>query len=290
MKQLALAIVGKQSSFLGYPLHVNHGRVCYLSTEDEQIATWRVLEKQIIGSGIIPANDSLVFVFDLAGLQAYLREKGDTLDLIIVDTFADIFQGNPNNLVDVRSNLSRISDLVRGHNVCMVFVHHNVKYSDRADPDKNKMNGSQALEAKLRSLRDLRLGRSGHNNERIMTVIKGNHLPQDQKCIPHTLELNPEHLLFTHQGLSGLSVTIRTNGRYDKDLWLARMARRRDLGESFRTAVAYFREEMPGEDIPSETWFKENFRDIGGQSNPNEEERPTGPALVIEGVQRLSSH
>ena len=284
LKQFALAIVTRQTEFLGLPLHAVHGRVCYVATEDEQTATWRVLHKQIQGSGMNPADDSLVFVFDPEQLEEYLKEKGDVLDAVIVDTLGDTLVGNPNNLIDVRNNLRKYSEIARKYNLCIVFVHHNVKNSEKSDADKNKMNGSQALEARLRCVLDLRLGRQ--NNERELTVVKCNHLPQDQKNVPHVLELHPEHLLFTYKG-QAIATGASSGSRYDKELWVNRMARRRELKESFRTAIEYLKKELPGEDIPSETWFKENCKDMGGQPEPKIEGSPIETITTIEPIHKM---
>ena len=288
MKQFALAITSRQTTFLGKPLSVVHGRVCYLSTEDEQIGTWRVLEKQMEGSAMHPLkDDSLIFIFDFEQLIEYIKEHGNTLDCVIIDTFPDTFAGNPNNLVDVRSNVKKFSDIARQYNLTVVLVHHNVKNSEKGEPDKNKMNGSQALEAKLRCVLELRLGRV-NSNERLLTVIKCNHLPQEQKNIPQILELNGEHLLFTHTGEQRGSVSTSSTARFDREVWIQRMLRCKEKGMSYSAGVDFLKEELPTERVPSETWFKEHCKEAVGQPDIKASDRPTTSDPLIEALWKTS--
>lgn len=151
VRQLAISVATKQDAFLGSPLNVNHGRVCYIATEDEQYGTKPVLEKQLTGFGLDKADD-LYFKFDSTDFLKDTTEflSKSKVDLIVIDAWLDIFKGNPNDASAVRNEINPWYSLAKKHECCILLLHHNVKNSEKSGPDKNKLNGSQALDRVLK--------------------------------------------------------------------------------------------------------------------------------------------
>ncbi len=281
VRQLAISIATKQKTFLGSPLNVNHGRACYIATEDEQYGTKPVLQKQLKGFGF-DALDTLHFDFESENfykdVETFLSEF--RVDLIVIDAWLDIFQGNPNDAAAVRSELKPWFRLAKKHECCFLLLHHNVKNSENSDPNKNKLNGSQALEAKLRCIFELRMAANAPSDERHLTIIKGNYLPPEQKNKPWILKLDSESMLFTKIGESTRLDGVAKRKGYDRDLWLARYKEVAKDGLSIKSVVGILDEKFPDEEVPKMTWFKENKVAMDGRSNGIENDRPTALASL----------
>lgn len=275
-RQLALAVATNQEEFLNYPLNVKHGKACYIATEDEHYGTKSVLEKQLTGFGI-KGTESLQFIFEsqnfLAELTMFL--KNNMVDLVVVDAWADIFIGNPNINTDVRRALNPWSDLAKKYECCIVMLHHNVKNSEKSKPDKNMLIGSQAMEAKLRCVLELR--QADNTDERHLTILKGNYLPQEVKKKPFVLKLDPNSLLFTNTSKI-IEYTSNSKAKlYDKTLWLKRFEECRLEADSDRDTIGILEKKYPEEKVPKRSWFVENIKMVDGQSNAKEKDRPTIP-------------
>ncbi len=277
-RQLALAVATGQKEFLNSTLNVKHGRALYVSTEDEHTGTKRVLEKQLEGFDI-DGTDKLQFIFEtqniLEELALFLRDN--PADLIVVDAWADIFNGNPNNNIDVRQALKPWDELAKRHECCIVMLHHLVKNADKAEPDKNKLIGSQALEAKLRCILELRLG--ALPDERLLTILKGNYLPPEIKNKPNVLKLDSSCLVFSNSSKTASTVNKKSK-QYDKEVWRKRFQDCRTETASDRKVIGMLRVKYAGEEIPGRSWFVENLKDVVGLSIPIENDQPTSTLLT----------
>lgn len=262
LRQLAIAVSLHQKEFLGYPLRPKHGRGIYVCTEDDVEGIAAILHQQI-GNADWKRISSLQFLFDahdlLKRLDAMLTQA--PADIVVIDVWSDIFTGNPNNWVDVRQNLSPLKDLSRRHNCLIVVLHHTTKNSEKNAPDKNKLNGSQAIEAKLRSLLELRNGTNPH--ERLLFVLKSNYMPREQKEEGLVLQINPKWLLFSNTGrkisLSGANTNVHK--AYDPAVWIPRMEKlRKTNGLSYEKARNTLVEQYGVDEVPGVTWFKNQQR------------------------------
>ena len=278
VRQLAIAVATKQKTFLGSPLNVNHGRVCYIATEDEQYGTKTVLKKQLKGFGV-EKLDNLHFKFESTNFykatKAFLSKN--KADLIIVDAWLDIFLGNPNDPAAVRRELNPWHSLALQHECCILLLHHLVKNSENTEPNKNRLNGSQGLEAKLRLILDLRAVNNGVPNERQLTIIKGNYLPPEMKNKPWILTLNPDTMLFTKTGARAQFEGVAKKKGYNREKWLERYSDASKNGGSIKSVVGILEDQFPDEEIPSVTWFKENRLASDGRCHSKEDDRPTIP-------------
>ena len=264
LRQLALAIISGATEFLGMPLNVITGHVIYISTEDGIISLNQSLPKQKDGMGI--NNDcmnQLHFLIDDQDIIFELKKKLETIeaDLIIVDSMSDTFDGNANDFVGVRAYMRCLKKLCRDYNCSVILLHHNTKNSEKGAPDKNKLNGSQAWEAKMRSLFELRLGET--YNQRLLTILKGNYIPQELKKQSIIIDFDGDHLLFnttgTVYGGTGAAKKQEFSHKYNRAYWVELMwEMRNDTDISYEEARSQLVAIHPEEKVPSTTWFKEN--------------------------------
>lgn len=105
--------------------------------------------------------------------------KAEKTDLVIIDAYSDIFEGNSNDLGNVRKFLNRFEKLAQENDCAIIFLHHTGKRTELGSPSKNNIIGSQGFEAKMRIVWDLR--KMEGNPNRFFQVTKGNYLPESQK-------------------------------------------------------------------------------------------------------------
>ena len=141
LRQLAMAIISGATEFLGKPLHINGGDVIYISTEDGVIGLQESLQKQVTGMQIDKERlNQLHFLFDDQDIFSEILEQLKTrkVELIIVDSMSDTFEGNANDFVGVRAYMRSLKRLCRDFGCSVILLHHNVKNSEKSSPDKNK--------------------------------------------------------------------------------------------------------------------------------------------------------
>lgn len=181
LRQLAIYIVLKKTHFLGHELNVRHGRVIYFSTEDNQVSVNALLKKQIDKS-INPLDlKGLCYIFNAENTLKVIEEqlKAEKTDLVIIDAYSDIFEGNSNDLGNVRRFLNKYERLAQENDCAIIFLHHTGKRTELGSPSKNNIIGSQGFEAKMRVVLDLR--KQDGSSNRLFQVTKGNYLPESQK-------------------------------------------------------------------------------------------------------------
>lgn len=173
-RQLALAVCNGDKDFLGKPLNTIHKRVIYISTEDSEVSM-KVLLKRQAGDAYIEASKMLRLGFNVTKVFPLLaRElKKQRTDLVVIDVWSDLYGDNPNDFAKVRANLNEFTKLANTFKTCICIVHHNTKHSKDAEPSKTNLNGSQAIEAKLRTLLELR---AISDDAKQLTVLKGNYI------------------------------------------------------------------------------------------------------------------
>ncbi|MCT4235561.1 AAA family ATPase [Elizabethkingia anophelis] len=209
LRQLALSIALNHDSFIGYKINTVTRNVIYISTEDDSMSTSISLKKQIRGlypDGNIPEHElnHLKFIFDInlgesdeSNLYKILEKDLNTIgaDIVIVDAFTDIFSGDINSSTKVREFLNYFSKLSREYNCLILFLHHTGKRTDKYTASKDNVLGSQAFEAKMRVLLELK-HHPNDDSKRTLTITKGNYLSSDIKKYSKILRFDEEKLLF----------------------------------------------------------------------------------------------
>ncbi len=171
LRQLALSVALGLDNFLGYKIDTKTRNVIYIRTEDDSTSTSISLKRQIKGLKTFnefpdESLNHLKFIFDFnftsndddnlfKKLENDLSTHG--ADLIIIDAFTDIFSGDINSSTKVREFLNTFSTLSKKHNTLILFLHHTGKRTDKFTASKDNVLGSQAFEAKMRVLLELKL-------------------------------------------------------------------------------------------------------------------------------------
>lgn len=260
LRQLALEVIRRSKDFLGAKLNVRSGRVIYISTEDGIHATAAALKTMMKVHDVTKEQrDNLVFIFDVEDVEKEINSMliDPHVDLIIVDCLGDVFSGNVNEQNSIRQYFKPIKALAERYECAVLFLHHNVKGSEKAVPDKNKMVGSQAIAGKMRSVMELRLG--DMLNERLLSLIKGNYVSADAKSAATSLIFDRESLLFSrgNRKVQLSSLAANKASKFDKDVWLPRLKKTPDnIGIAKR--IQMLEKMYPGETVPRKTWFVEN--------------------------------
>ena len=145
--------------------------------------------------------ENLEFIFEYDNLLKTLTGKLDEnpVDLIIIDAFTDVFSKEINANTQVRTFLNLYSSLAHKHNCLILFLHHIGKRTQTKTPSKDNIIGSQAFEAKMRVVMELRP--NTHKPNLIdLWVLKSNFLEAKYKQKSYVLELN-ENMFFKNTGL-----------------------------------------------------------------------------------------
>ena len=201
LRQLAVSMVYGDEDFLGFKMKSSCNNVLYVSTEDGEMATSVWLNKYF---GQEKSKDDILsrlnFIFSTDGIISNLRDtvKKNCIDLIIVDSYADLFTGSMNNSNEVRGFLNQYDNLVNEFGTTVIFLHHTKKSSAGSRPNKNNILGSQGFEAKMRSV--MMLTKDNDNkSHRHLCVVKNNYMPETNKSESFVLKFN-EQLAFENTG------------------------------------------------------------------------------------------
>tara|TARA_R110000868_G_scaffold53666_12_gene168276 strand:+ start:2232 stop:3332 length:1101 start_codon:yes stop_codon:yes gene_type:complete len=218
LRQLSLEIALKQDTFLGFKLNSTHNRVIYVSTEDDTHSVGFAITKQI--NQIKEDNKqvdlkllkNLNFIFDSENLLKTLekRIKKKPVDLVVIDAFADVFNKEINANTQVRQFLRGYDLLSKKYNFLMIFLHHTGKRTQGKTPSKDNIIGSQAFEAKMRSVIELKPQNSKLSSKRDLWVLKANFLKQEFKDKCYVLEFG-DNLLFSNTGNRGATTNNKLN-------------------------------------------------------------------------------
>jgi RecA-family ATPase len=206
IRAFGLQIVGEANEILGNKVNATQRRVLFYSSEDDRTSTAFFLQKNNKHFNY-PSDkiQRLEFVFEiersfLSELEAHLKLV--KYDLIILDNLADLFAlsgfNSLNDATQVRNFLQPFSLIAERYGCTVVFIHHLKKGRENEEPTKNNINGSQAIEAKMRFLIEIR--RDPNDQEKMhLCITKGNSFSSEQK--EKSIELiRDENLVFHSTG------------------------------------------------------------------------------------------
>jgi len=234
LRQFAIANVLKENSFLGNPLNVRHGRALYLATEDSKMSMQFALQNSIDTAKVKPSQlQELCYLINPANPYSAIEEqlKAAKTDLVIIDSFADVFRGNLNDNTAVRTFLDRYQRLSEKHDTLFIFLHHTRKSAENGNASKNNVNGSQGFEAKMRLVMELK--KPDNSNRRDLYFTKGNYLPESLKSQAMQLTFdNKQHFqLIGSNPVSNSNSKSRTFSKEEKDkiMKIAEPLRKQDM-------------------------------------------------------------
>ena len=186
---LAIAICCDDNEVLGMEIRKEHGSVIIVCTEDSAndicVRLTALLGEKKLNQG------KLRFIFETGDIPMKLKEELERqpADLVIMDTFRDLFRGNLNDSIDVSKFLEPYKVLAKKNKLLFLFCHHIGKGKENnAAPSKNDVLGSQGIESACRTVLMLK---KRADSKRVLTVVKGNHLPEEVKNQGIVLEFDP---------------------------------------------------------------------------------------------------
>ena len=183
LRQLATAVALGDSTFLGFRLNTRNRRAIYVSTEDDEGHVRFLLRVQSEVRGLpASAYDGLSYLFETEDVLSDLQEMLSQYpaDLIILDAYSDLFTGQLNDAQQVRAFLSGFHQMAVRFKCAVILLHHTGKYKDEQQPSKHHVVGSQAFEAKMRLVLELRPDVLDADTLHLC-ILKGNYLPNAQK-------------------------------------------------------------------------------------------------------------
>ncbi|MFE8423765.1 AAA family ATPase [Tenacibaculum sp. ZH5_bin.1] len=234
LRQLALSIALKKDDFLGFKIKAKHNKVIYVSTEDGPFSVSYSIRKQV--KNICNSEDdidliqNLKFIFDSENLYRDLEESLSEapVDLIIIDAFTDVFTGEINANTQVRKFLNKYDTLAKKNDCLIVFLHHTGKKTQYNKPSKDSVIGSQAFEAKMRAVIEIR-NNLKVKNQKELWVLKANFLENKEKAKSHILNFD-YNLVFSNSGQRSYISENKSNNDKIKN----KIIQLREKGFSFR--------------------------------------------------------
>lgn len=201
LRHLAINISSGCEEFLGFQINAIHNRVIYVSTEDDDNAVSYLIHKH--NETLLKPSSSfrkLIYVFDTYKLLRKLEKmvKAYPTDLIIVDTFSDLYSGEMNQTNRIRSYLHDFALFARKHKCLILMLHHTGKRTEDLPPSKNNLLGSQGFEAKMRLVLELRKDQDDHDI-RHLCIVKSNYLSKEYKDASYVLKFDSD-MLFVNTG------------------------------------------------------------------------------------------
>jgi len=202
-RQLCIQVAMGKTDFIGFKINPVYNKAIYVATEDNIENTRFLLSKQMTGLGE-EAKENLRFMFadtmeqDDILIQLDKALTAEPADLVVVDSFGDIFKGgDTNNNMAMRNTVKTFDKIAKNHNCLILFVHHVNKGAYRIAPAQEHIQGGAGLLQKVRLAIQLS---EGDGNIRYFSVVKGNYCPKEFKQNSLILNFSEETFLFSNTG------------------------------------------------------------------------------------------
>lgn len=241
LRQLSLSIAFKKEYFLGNKLNCKTNKVIYVSTEDDSNSVSTAIRKQINYMISQEKNldltllKNLHFIFETENLLSKLKKrlKNDPCDLIVIDAFSDVFAKDINANTQVRQFLHDYHNIARTYKCLIIFLHHIGKNTQKNAPSKDSIIGSQAFEAKMRAVIELRPNKY-KDNYKDLWVLKANFLDSTFKNKSYVLEMTSD-LIFKQTGVRNSKIQ---NSKKENDAIVEKVEELKNKGLSYRKIEA----------------------------------------------------
>lgn len=257
-RQLCIQVAFGIKSFIDFELNPIHNRSIYVATEDNADNTRYLMNRQMQGLGHTP-KENLRFIFaDTMEQEEILKSLDEELtkapaDLVVIDSFGDIFKGgDSNNNMAMRNTVKTFDKIAKKHNCLILFVHHINKGAYRQAPGQEHIQGGAGLMQKVRL--GIQLS-EGENNTRYFTVVKGNYCPKEYKQNSIVLDFSEDTFIFQNTGKLIPTNELGTQPNEDKK-------------EEKYNELESIAEEIFGDQLVSYSNFVKRFCEITGKSIP----------------------
>lgn len=173
--------------FIGFKIKPATRNSIYVSTEDDKYSISSRMQK-FKGCDENKLGN-IRFIFDTENLPEKLESelKKQQVDLVVIDTFSDIYTDEMNQINKVRSFMNEYFNLASRYECLFVFNHHTGKTAEDKLPSKHNSIGSTGFEGKARMVMELRQDYEDLG-KRHLCIVKGNYLASHYK--DRSYELN----------------------------------------------------------------------------------------------------
>ncbi len=201
LRGLAIAVCAGADEYVGFRLQQRYSRALYISTEDDEQAVRFLLHRHNNELHLpIEAFSGLSFIFSpdnvTESVEGFLSRH--PTDLVVIDAFADIYEGALNENNRVRAFLQQYYTLAIKHQCLFIFLHHTGKRTEDSVPSKHNAIGSQGFEAKMRLVIELRNDPTSSERKHLC-IVKGNYLSAEYKHSSYELHFS-EDMVFSATG------------------------------------------------------------------------------------------
>lgn len=181
-RQQCIMVVASDK-FLDFNVNAKHHRAIYVSLEDDLFAISPLFKKQAKALGLEASQlKGLEFIFFSDNIISELDQRltANPADLVVIDPYSQVCSKDMYKANEVRDVLAEYQNLAIKHRCLIIFIHHTRKTGESLNPSKNNALGSQAFEAYLRLLLEVK---SNINNpdKKHVCVVKGNYVPSKFK-------------------------------------------------------------------------------------------------------------
>ncbi len=202
-RQLCIHVSQGHSKFLDFDLTLKFKSALYVSTEDNQYNTKFLFRRQMEGLKAEP-NENLHFIFaDILSQDELISEIRDFLskkpcDVVVVDSFGDIFKGSDmNSTTQMRANVKEFDRIAVQFQATILFIHHINKSAYTQAPAQQHVQGGGGLVQKVRCAIQLT---PGEHDVKFLSVTKGNYCPREYKQNAVELKFDENNFIFTNTG------------------------------------------------------------------------------------------
>ena len=197
LRQLAIYnCVPRSNTFLGQ--YFNNTRFykssLYISTEDNQHQFAATLgmqckelnlePRQLRGLKVLFENDDII-----EKIERFQKEQH--ANLVIIDCLNDVLPTQATSAIAIRKFLSKLQHIAEEEHCLIIVSHHTNKYAHNRRPSKYNLIGSPAIEAKCRTVIEMRTDPFCRNYKHLC-VVKGNYTPDSEKNRSYMLEFSPQ--------------------------------------------------------------------------------------------------
>lgn len=204
-RQLAIQVANGAETCFGFKLTTKHQHALYVATEDDGYSCQYLLQQQEKGLGY-ERTGNIRFAFPEGMSLGNLLLKLDAalvsnpVDLIVIDSFSDVFNGSDaNSNTQMRSVANAFDALAKKHGCLVLFVHHINKAAYDKKPSQQGIQGGSGLTQKVRCALQLSPDPAG-GNKRYLSVSKGNYCPAEFKQKQFELDFDTSTFIFTNNG------------------------------------------------------------------------------------------
>lgn len=196
-RQMTLCVARGQS-FIGFDVNTTHQKVIFVATEDDSVSTSYLLRKQAKTSDGL---QNIRFHFETENIPEYLERElsSQSVDLIVIDAWSDVFGQNLNDSSLIRATLNIYRSIANKYKCAIGFLHHTGKRTQKLVPSKDNILSGQGFEAKMRLVMELRTDVSDESYKHLC-IVKGNYLSKEFKNSSYKLLMDPDTFLFSNTG------------------------------------------------------------------------------------------